>query len=146
MKRAEGSIKPLTDLQLLLSHVFVPLEGKPELKSTMQKFASQLHHTVSQVFGSTNIPLPPVPLDLPVMDIITQHGPVLETTMEEWTRIVKDMIAKTAGMKVETTSAMAEIDFWRNKSAMLSALHQQFSLPKVKRIIEVMEVGKNRAV
>jgi len=40
------------------------------------------------------------------------------------------MLEKEATKKVEVkNSALAEINFWRNKSATLSAFHQKFNLP-----------------
>ncbi len=38
---------------------------------------------------------------------------------------------------------LAEIDFWRERNAVLSALYEQLNLPHVKRLIAVVELGSD---
>lgn len=143
MKSSEFSAIPLQNLHLLLNAVFLPLESKQDMRSTIQKFSSHLMHTTSQVVGSVSIMVPEYPPSMSVEEILARHVKELDIVLEDWTNIVKDVLAKENARKVENDkSAMAEIDFWRNRNATLSALHQQFSLPKVKRILEVMEVAR----
>ena len=51
--------------------------------------------------------------------------------MESWTQIIKTTIQKEQSKKLETNSALAEIELWRSRSATLSTLHQQLSNPLV---------------
>jgi dynein heavy chain len=68
----------------------------------------------------------------------------LEHALEEWTAAIKEMLVTESAKKVEVqNSAMAEINFWRNRSATLSAFHQKFSLPQVKKILEMIELARN---
>jgi dynein heavy chain len=144
MKSSEFSAKPLQDLHLLLNCVYVPLlESKQDMRGTVHKFSTHLLHTSSQVVGSVSIQVPEFPPSMSVEEILAKRVKELDAVLEDWTNIAKDVLAKENARRVENDkSAMAEIDFWRNRNATLSALHQQFSLPKVRRILDVMEVAR----
>ena len=63
-------------------------------------------------------------------DEVLEKRMELDASLENWSKAIENMLEKEATKKVEVqNSAMAEINFWRNKSATLSAFHQKFNLP-----------------
>jgi len=44
--------------------------------------------------------------------------------METWTSIIKKTISREVSKKPDPNSALAEIEYWRARSAILSTLHQ----------------------
>ncbi|OMJ92498.1 hypothetical protein SteCoe_4738 [Stentor coeruleus] len=135
--------RPLVELQLLLKNVFIPVEGKADIKSLMDKFSRQLAHTIQQVGGSVNINIPEFPAYMSDEEIASQRGDELQAVIESWTSKIKDVITEANKKPDNDSSALAEIEYWRSKSATLSALHQQFNLPQVKRIERIMQQAKN---
>lgn len=54
-----SNTKLLNSLSSVIKGVFIPLESKSnELKSTLNKFTSQINHSAQQVSGTINIELP----------------------------------------------------------------------------------------
>jgi hypothetical protein len=49
MKTQSTNTRQLQILQVLIKHVFLPLETKNELKQNLQKFVSQISHSSQQV-------------------------------------------------------------------------------------------------
>lgn len=144
MNPSDPSSKPLTDLKFLLNHVFIPIEPKTDVKSMMEKFSAQLDTTLHQVCGKVTIEIPDLPADISEEEILAHRGEELQLAMEVWTNKIKEVIATEKAKKPESTnSAMAEIEFWKNRSAVLTTLHQQFNLPGVKRIENIMQIAKN---
>ena len=143
MNISDQNGRPLLELQLLLNHVFIPVESKTEIKNLMDKFSRQLAHTIQQVGGSVNIYIPEFPAHMNEDDIAAQKGEELQAVIESWSGKIKDIVAQVNKKPENDSSAMAEIDFWRSKSAILSALHQQINLPQVKKIESIMQRTKN---
>ena len=141
---SDESSKQLKELGLLLQHVFMPLEQKPEIRNLMDKFSRHLAHTSQQVCGSINIKVPELPQDMNDEEILATRNEELQAIMEEWTKTIRDIIAKEKAKKPENNnSAMGEIEFWRSRSASLSALHQQFNMPQVKKVEKIMQHSKS---
>jgi dynein heavy chain, axonemal len=143
MNTSDQNGRPLMELQLLLNNVFIPTESKSDIKNLIDKFSRQLAHTIQQVAGSVNIYIPEFPGHMSDDEIAAQKGEELQQVMENWSAKIRE-ITVIYNKKLENdNSAMAEIDSWRSKSALLSALHQQFNLPQVKRIERIMSQTKN---
>ena len=144
MNISDQNGRPLLELQLLLNNVFMPMESKGEIRSLMDKFSRQLAHTIQQVGGSVSIYIPEFP-GMHEDEIAAQKGEELLVVMENWTLKIKEIVAQVNKKPENDSSAMAEIDFWRSKSATLSALHQQFNLPQVKKIEQITMNLKNNS-
>ena len=138
----------------ILKNIIVPLERQrtDNMMTTIKKFASNIDHTIQQVTGSISIMLPPkddLPDKLAIKnkDLIIKYesllvnhlirGPMINLCLQnDWTQKIKDTLDAERKKKAEANYALGEIEFWRNKSATLSTLHQQLSLPIVNTVIE----------
>ena len=130
---------PLINLQMLLDGVFTKVESKQEIRQQMEKFSRILAHTAQQVGGSVSISIPTM-TDLSDRD--PSKGNILHETLKGWTAKIAQLLESSKKKSDNETTAMGEIEFWRTKSASLSALHQQFQLQQVKDIIKMAEDEK----
>lgn len=63
----------------------------------------------------------------------------LEEHLNDWSASLSSVMQRESGKKPGGKGPLAEIDFWRNRSAVLSGLYEQLNLPHVARIIQVAE-------
>ena len=139
MSTLEHNGAPLINLQMLLDGVFTKVESKQEIRQQMEKFSRILAHTAQQVGGSVSIAIPTM-TDLSDRD--PSKGNILHETLKGWTAKIAQLLESSKKKSDNETTAMGEIEFWRTKSASLSALHQQFQLQQVKDIIKMAEDEK----
>ena len=117
-----------------------PQLADPEVLSSIQKFTSQVQNVLQQLGGSVHLNIPafsPEQLAQAAEDYDMLSK--LETTVLEWTQA----LASTIRLEAEKTPAgqgpLAEIDFWRERNATLSALFEQLNVDAVRAITEALE-------
>ncbi|KAJ3299892.1 Dynein heavy chain 10, axonemal [Borealophlyctis nickersoniae] len=138
---------------------------KSEFVVSLQKFASQISHTAQQIAGETRLKIPE---DLNLLQIsdpteAAKDGNLvrsLERLAEEWIETVTQVLAKElkktpVGNVCDGTKCLnvfhpskliiemlqgplAEIEFWRDRNASLSTLHEQLNLPIVHMIVQIL--------
>ena len=148
MDNVSSSSQQLKMLASILDTVYVPIEsGNPkskDLMQSMQKLGKQINQNLEKVYGSISIKIPECPDAKP--EFIAKDMQLvntLEAAIDEWKTTIKDTLEKEYKKTAEINSAIGEIEFWRNRSSTLSTLHQQLSLPVVKKIIDIVsEVEK----
>nr|KAJ3423035.1 Dynein heavy chain 10, axonemal [Polyrhizophydium stewartii] len=116
---------------------------KSELLVTMQRFTSQIAHTVQQVAGETRLKIPEELAELNTMDVMSaaMDAPIvhtLETLAEEWVETVSGALGKEIKKVPVGNGPLAEIEFWRDRSASLSTLYEQLNLPIVHKIVQIL--------
>ena len=138
-----------------------------EFSVNMQKFASQLQHAIQQVSGKVQLPMPPVEiLDAKTEALLrsitdeSEHSRLkqlalerassnesiitpLEAALEDWVTIMANVMDQESRKKPIGEGPMAEITFWRDRNAALSALYEQLNMERVKDMIKVMELAVN---
>ena len=84
--------------------------------------------------GTVNIIIPEYvehELDLERDERSVEDGELMkqyEEYMDSWTKVIKETLANKSIQEPEQfKTSLLEIDFWRNKHAILSTLHQQLS-------------------
>lgn len=140
---------------------------RTEFSINMQKFASQLSHAIQQVSGKVQLPMPPIEiLDARTEALLrsitdeTEYAKVkqlalerastnesiitpLEAALEDWVTIMANVMDQESRKKPIGDGPMAEITFWRDRNAALSALYEQLNMDRVKDMIKVMELAVN---
>ena len=127
-------------LQETIKNVYLPLEEKNhDMKTTFQKFISQIEHSTQQVSGTVNIKLPEKIEDIDDQTALNDKVLIdkFVVLMEDWTKTIRNILQEQLKKKTDPNSAYAEIEFWRNKSATLSTLHQQLQNPFVATVKRV---------
>ncbi|KAJ3321068.1 Dynein heavy chain 10, axonemal [Boothiomyces sp. JEL0866] len=122
-------------------------ELKAELLITMQRFASHINHTVQQVAGETRLKIPDELTELNVLEpiqVIQDKDIVnrLEKLAEEWIETVSGALGKDAKKVPLGNGPLAEIEYWRDRSASLSTLYEQLNLPIVHKIVKALNMAK----
>ncbi|XP_069789574.1 dynein axonemal heavy chain 10 isoform X2 [Narcine bancroftii] len=115
---------------------------RDEFLITVLKFSNQVQRTIQQVEGEIKLALPQIDLDAdlnkfasdPIMEM-------LEQSIMNWQVQISTAIEEQLTRIPQGNGPLAEIDFWRERNATLSALSEQLKLPVVKKIIDF--VGKS---
>ncbi|XP_072908128.1 dynein axonemal heavy chain 10 [Hemitrygon akajei] len=117
--------------------------GRDEFLITLLKFANQVHRTIQQVEGEIKLEMPPIDLDADLdqfaFDPIIRE--MLEQSIMNWQMQITTALEEQLTKTPQGNGPLAEIDFWRERNATLSALSEQLKLPVVKRIAKF--VGKS---
>jgi len=156
----------LVMLEQVLNHVYMPLmnsgakapaagygeeeeEGHTfevaDLSNSLYKFLSQVRHAVQQVAGEVRLQMPTVVIeDEAAAAADTSVIADLESSVNEWTQQIQRIVEQEMGKAPTGKGPLAEIEFWRSRSASLSTLYEQLNLPHIKRVIRVLEQAANR--
>ncbi|KAJ3134855.1 Dynein heavy chain 10, axonemal [Physocladia obscura] len=116
---------------------------KSEFVICMQKFASQISHTAQQVAGDTKLQIPEEVLALNSANTVetardTAIVKLLEKLAEEWVETVSGALTRESKKIPLGNGPLAEIEFWRDRSACLSTLYEQLNLPIVKILVQIL--------
>lgn len=65
----------------------------------------------------------------------------LECTVGKWTSILASVMQRESEKQPVGKGPMAEIEFWRERNAVLSSLCEQLQLPHVRTVVMVVESG-----
>ncbi|CAN0240996.1 unnamed protein product [Laminaria digitata] len=109
-----------------------------EFRANLHKFESQVAHATQQVKG-VHLSVPNINIDDPDIGNDFEAVSLLEGAMEEWSRLIATVVEAENLKRVKGKGPMAEIEFWRRRNASLSALYEQINMPKVQRMLKVMD-------
>uniref|UniRef100_A0A8C8G323 AAA+ ATPase domain-containing protein n=1 Tax=Oncorhynchus tshawytscha TaxID=74940 RepID=A0A8C8G323_ONCTS len=113
---------------------------RDELLNSTHKFLGHIERTLQQLEGEIKLHIPELDLE-PEVDALLATPEVvekLEQCVMNWQTQITIVIEEQQKKKPQVPGPMAEIDFWRERTAILSALSEQLKLPVVKKILEVM--------
>ena len=142
-----------------------------ELYANMNKFTTQLTNAIQQVHGEVNLVLPELPIQLTSSNIVeaahsSEIVTILEQSLEEWSNIIHSVVTicqeaiknncirkrsarKTSAFPrksliqghLTAEGPMSEINFWRNRNALLSGLWEQLTRNEFRLMINVLELS-----
>ena len=116
-----------------------------EFRSQMSKFVAQLGTAIQQTHGRVSLPMrPEVELDPNRADLAAadfETFRTLEEMVQEWTEVVKDVVAIQQRAEPSGRGPMAEIEFWRNQHGKLSTLFEQLSSPRAALVVKVLRIA-----
>ncbi|XP_058137242.1 dynein axonemal heavy chain 10 [Dasypus novemcinctus] len=121
---------------------------RDEFLMNTQKFASNIQRTMQQLEGEIKLEMPSISVEGEVSDLAADQETVdiLEQCVINWlnqiSAAVEDQLKKTP----QGHGPLAEIDFWRERNATLSALHEQTKLPIVRKVLEVIRESDSMLV
>ncbi|KAJ3055760.1 Dynein heavy chain 10, axonemal [Rhizophlyctis rosea] len=116
---------------------------KSDFVVSLQKYASHIGQTAHQVAGETRLKIPEDLATLQAMNVNDaakdlQVVKSLERLAEEWIETVSQVLAKELKKTPIGNGPQAEIDFWRDRNASLSTLHEQLNTPIVFTVIQIL--------
>jgi dynein heavy chain len=120
---------------------------KAEVLVTLQRFSSQIAHTVQQVAGETSLKIPDELVEIDKMDeqeVLADQQKLakIDALAEEWIETVARALQKEAQKVPNGNGPLAEIELWRNKSSSLSTLYEQLTLPIVPKIVKIINMAQ----
>ncbi|XP_075852592.1 dynein axonemal heavy chain 10 [Microcebus murinus] len=113
---------------------------RDEFLMNLQKFANGIQRTVQQLEGEIKLEMPSISVEGELSDLAADAEIVelLEQCVINWlsqiSAAVQDQLKKTP----QGHGPLAEIEFWRERNATLSALHEQTKLPVVRKVLDVI--------
>ncbi|KAJ3349859.1 Dynein heavy chain 10, axonemal [Entophlyctis luteolus] len=116
---------------------------RSEFVVSMQKFASQISHTAQQVAGDTKLQIPEEVQALTNSNVgeAAKDSVIvrrLEKLAEEWVETVSGALIKESKKLPLGNGPIAEIEFWRDRTASLSTIYEQLNLPIVKTLVQIL--------
>lgn len=112
---------------------------RDEFLINMQKFAASITRTIQQIEGEVRLEVP----DIHMSDNSDENlrNPELMAQVEDvcrgWNKQVSAALDAQQKKVPQGNGPLAEIDYWRERNASLSALYEQLKLPKVKQFLEL---------
>ncbi|KAJ3602265.1 hypothetical protein NHX12_030024 [Muraenolepis orangiensis] len=113
---------------------------RDELLNSTHKFLGHINRTLEQLDGRIKLHIPEMDLEEKV-DVLVSNPEVvdrLEQCVMNWQAQITIIIEEQLKKKPQAPGPMAEIDFWRERSAILSALSEQINLPIAKKIVALL--------
>eukprot|EP00062_Callorhinchus_milii_P021625 gi/632978548/ref/XP_007905975.1/ PREDICTED: dynein heavy chain 10, axonemal [Callorhinchus milii] len=113
---------------------------RDEFLTTVQKFANNIQRTIQQIEGDINLEIPPIDLEADISQYVNDSIMVekLEQCIMNWQVQISSAIEEQLRKQPQGNNPLAEIDFWRERNATLSALSEQLKLPVVRKILNVV--------
>lgn len=110
--------------------------------SSMKKFEQHLRHVVQQSRGDIRLTLPAITIITPELSaedpLVVEE---LEKALEDWTVVIAGSNeAEHQKVNRSQRTPLGEIDFWRERTASLSALYEQIGMPRVQQMIQIMKI------
>lgn len=120
------------------SHTRVIL--RDEFLMNMQKFASHISRTIHQLEGDIRLEMPEVILgdDIAEMAKDSELVSMLEETLHNWEVTISSALEVQLKKTPQGNGPLAEIDFWRERNATLSAITEQLKLPTVNKVVAIL--------
>ncbi|KAE8635010.1 hypothetical protein XENTR_v10002490 [Xenopus tropicalis] len=116
---------------------------RDEFLMNMQKFLNHIQQTIQQLEGEIRLEMPDLTLDIESTQLALDQVIVekLEQCVMNWQTQISVALEEQLQKKPQGNGPLAEIDFWRERNATLSALSEQLKLPLVKKILSVLSIA-----
>lgn len=112
---------------------------RDEFIINMQKFAMGIKRTVLQIEGEVRLDIP----DLFLSDKLEENlrnedlRHLVVESCNKWSKLISDALDALQKKTPQGNGPLAEIDYWRERNAGLSALSEQLKVPRVVQILEL---------
>jgi dynein heavy chain len=117
--------------------------GRPrELLNNMQKYLNHVKQALQQLQGEVVLPMPSISMEaLTAAAKDPDTLEVLQETVVNWSGILAEIMQRESEKLPDGKGPLAEIDFWRARSAVLCGLWEQLNSKAAAGIIAAMEAG-----
>ena len=122
---------------------------KDEFLVAMKKFTSSISRTIHQIEGEVRLEMcegfEKYNLNSEPAELLSdkEFTELLTNTCSEWMIKVKEAMNNQIKKEPQGKGPLAEIDFWRERNAALSALVEQLHQPQVKQLLDMYETIEN---
>ncbi|XP_006865538.1 PREDICTED: dynein heavy chain 10, axonemal [Chrysochloris asiatica] len=121
---------------------------RDEFLMNIQKFVSNIQRTRQQLEGEIKLEMPSISVEGDVTGLAADQEivDVLEQCVINWLNQISTAVEGQLKKTPQGNGPLAEIDFWRERNATLSALHEQTKLPVVRKVLEVIKEADSMLV
>ncbi|VFV23646.1 dynein heavy chain axonemal [Lynx pardinus] len=121
---------------------------RDEFLMNIQKFANNIQRTMQQLEGEIKLEMPSISVDREVSDLAADPEAVetLEQCVINWLNLISAAVEGQLKKTPQGNGPLAEIEFWRERNATLSALHEQTKLPMVRKVLDVIKESDSMLV
>ncbi|XP_070572584.1 dynein axonemal heavy chain 10-like isoform X2 [Ptychodera flava] len=123
---------------------------RDEFLINMQKFSSHISRTIQQIEGEVRLDIPELNVDGDINELAKDEELVtqIENACLEWTQQIASAVETQLKKTPQGNGPLAEIDFWRERNATLSALSEQLKLPTVGKMLDIVakKEGQDQAI
>ncbi|PVD32839.1 hypothetical protein C0Q70_08286 [Pomacea canaliculata] len=118
---------------------------RDEFLINMQKFAASITRTLQQIEGEVRLIVPEVEIPDNIDEVLNniELMDLINETCADWSRQIQGALEQQLKKKPQGKGPLAEIDFWRERNAALSAMVEQLKLPKVRHMLEIFSHTDN---
>lgn len=113
---------------------------RDEFLMNMQKFSTHISRTIHQLEGDIRLEMPEVILGDDITEMVKDSELVtmLEETLHNWEVTISSALEIQLKKTPQGNGPLAEIDFWRERNATLSAITEQLKLPTVNKVVAIL--------
>ncbi|KAF0872101.1 DYH10 protein, partial [Crocuta crocuta] len=121
---------------------------RDEFLMNIQKFANSIQRTMQQLEGEIKLEMPSISVDREVSDLAAdlEAMEILEQCVINWLNLISAAVDAQLKKTPQGHGPLAEIEFWRERNATLSALHEQTKLPVVRKVLDVIKESDSMLV
>nr|XP_036870140.1 dynein heavy chain 10, axonemal [Manis javanica] len=118
---------------------------RDEFLMNVQKFANCIRRTMQQLEGEIKLEMPSISVEGEVSDLAADRETIeiLEQCVINWLNQISTAIEGQLKKTPQGHGPLAEIEFWRERNATLSALHEQTKLPIVRKVFNVIRESES---
>uniref|UniRef100_A0A2K5DJP1 Dynein axonemal heavy chain 10 n=1 Tax=Aotus nancymaae TaxID=37293 RepID=A0A2K5DJP1_AOTNA len=121
---------------------------RDEFLMNVQKFTSHIQRTMQHLEGEIKLEMPTISVEGEVSDLAADPETVeiLEQCVINWLNQISTAVEAQLKKTPQGKGPLAEIEFWRERSATLSALYEQTKLPIVRKVLDVIRESDSMLV
>uniref|UniRef100_A0A8C4M7S5 Dynein axonemal heavy chain 10 n=1 Tax=Equus asinus asinus TaxID=83772 RepID=A0A8C4M7S5_EQUAS len=121
---------------------------RDEFLMNIQKFANSIQRTMQQLEGEIKLEMPSINVEGEVSELAADPETVeiLEQCVINWLNQISAAVEGQLKKTPQGNGPLAEIEFWRERNATLSALHEQTKLPVVRKVLDVIKEADSMLV
>ncbi|XP_070411880.1 dynein axonemal heavy chain 10 [Nothobranchius furzeri] len=119
----------------------LPLKGRHSVLTSVHKYLGKLSQTIREIHAQGEIVLQIPDLDLELEVNVLLNSPEIVERLEQcvmnWQTQITTIMEEQQSNQPEAPGPIAEIELWRDRASVLSALCQQLKQPMVQKILDV---------
>ncbi|XP_023576433.1 dynein heavy chain 10, axonemal [Octodon degus] len=121
---------------------------RDEFLMSIQKFSSNIQRIMQQLEGEIKLEMPAISVEGDVAALAGDPDTLeaLEQCVINWLSQISAALEGQLKKTPQGNGPLAEIEFWRERNATLSALHEQTKLPVVRKALDVIRAADSMLV
>ncbi|KAK4813186.1 hypothetical protein QYF61_014017 [Mycteria americana] len=124
------------------------IQRRNEIQMNRQKFLSVTQQAIQQTVGDTKLEMPAINLDgeVTVLATVPEVVEALESCAMTWQKLISAALEEQLKKVPQGNGPLAEVDLWRERNDILSALTEQTKLPDVQKVLEILQEAESEHI